>query len=217
MPGRLTPSPCQANAIELPSGDQAGECASRGAEKTVRPVPSAAITPSVFEPLFVNAIRVPSGDHAGSLSPSMVGRPCRAVPSALPTSIVALETDPAAIIVPSGDQAGARSKAKSSRVCVLVTGSSAQSSGGVIPLRKITNATRPSGIADNDPPASVSLTGSPPSALTPTRTLCCGVRWEKTKRRPRQSTEKAPTSVTLRLQRTMAIVAATVQSLAPVA
>src|SRR6266851_5508295 len=110
MPGRLTPSPRQANAIELPSGDQAGEVASRGAGKIVRPVPSAPITPSVLVPLLVNAIRVPSGDHAGS-----------------------------------------RSKAKGSRVCVLVTGSSAQSSGGGLKWRKSVNATRPSGIADGDP------------------------------------------------------------------
>src|SRR6266851_4252813 len=144
MPGRLTPSPRHANVIALPSGDQAGELAYRTAGKIVRPVPSAPITPSVLEPLFVNAIRVPSGDHAGSLSPSMVGRPCRPVPSALPTSIVALETDPAAIIVPSGDQAGARSKANGSRVCVLVTGSSAQSSGGGLKWRKSVNATPPS-------------------------------------------------------------------------
>src|SRR4051812_38264845 len=100
--------PC-AHAMRVPSGDQAGRCATPVAPLRVNvscfvPDPSRVVTYSwPFTP--TNAICVPSGDHAGPPFAPVPSTTSRVAPPSTTTAKTAPPA-PYAISLPSGDQAG---------------------------------------------------------------------------------------------------------------
>src|SRR5262245_14063304 len=145
-----------ANAIEAPSGDQAGQVSSAGpVSSEPGPEPSAFIVHRSWSPpvLRANTRRRPSGDHAGcdSVAVSRVSRR-RPVPSAAITyrsPCGSSRVDTNAIRVPSGENAGS-SSVDGSRVSRREGGGAAVTGG---PTRRVNssrfwslvNAIRPGG------------------------------------------------------------------------